>query len=132
MLDGIPLMYTGQEEPMPHRLKFFDKDTVGFKDFAYADFYKKLFKIKHENPALWNADYGGPLIRVMPHEDIFAFERSKGDNHILVVINLSKLKLSVPAHRNIGGMELLSGKPINFNQGDGISLKPWESVVVKL
>ncbi len=131
MLDGIPLIYTGQEEPMPQRLKFFEKDTVGFKDFAYADFYKKLFQIKHENPALWNADFGGPLVSVMPHEDIFAFERTKGDNHILVVINLSKQMQSIPAHRSIGGVELLSGKPINFNEGDAITLKPWESIVVK-
>ncbi len=30
-LPGMPLTYTGQEEPLKKRLKFFDKDTVGFK-----------------------------------------------------------------------------------------------------
>jgi glycosidase len=130
-LDGIPLIYSGQEEPMPKRLEFFEKDDIGFKDYAYAEFYKKLNDVKHKNTALWNAEYGGQLTRILQHEHIFAFERIKDDNKVTVIINLSKQKQDVKCDRIIAGRDIFSEKPVNFNNGDQISLKPWEYVVVE-
>jgi len=37
-IPGMPLTYTGQEEPLKKRLKFFDKDTVGFGKFERKEF----------------------------------------------------------------------------------------------
>jgi alpha-amylase len=129
-LDGIPLVYSGQEEPMPKRLEFFEKDDIGFKDYAYADFYRILNEVKHHNAALWNAEYGGQLSRILNHDHIFAFERIKDENKILVMINLSKQKQEVRSDRIIAGRDIFTGLPVNFSVGDQISLKPWEYVVV--
>lgn len=129
-LDGIPLVYSGQEEPMPKRLEFFEKDDIEFKDYAYGEFYKKLNDVKHNNPALWNAEYGGQLIRILHHEHIFAFERIKGEHKVTVMINLSKQKEYVKSDRTIAGSDIFSGLPVNFSPGDEISLKPWEYVLV--
>lgn len=129
-LDGIPLMYSGQEEPLYKRLKFFEKDTIGFRNYRFADFYSVLHKLKHDNPALWNAEYGGNFERIMPDSDVFAFERKKDKNKVTVILNLSK-QLSKPrVDRIIEGKEVFTGKAFNFNSGDELILEPWSCVVV--
>lgn len=129
-IDGIPLTYSGQEEPMPKRLEFFEKDEIGFKDYAYSDFYKLLFAAKHNNPALWNEEYGGELIRIMPDKNVFAFERVKDSNKVTVIINLSKINQSIVCDRNVTGKDLFSGKAIKLIKDDQISLMPWEYLVI--
>ena len=37
--DGIPLIYSGQEEPLKKRLAFFQKDDIGFKTYEYCLLY---------------------------------------------------------------------------------------------
>lgn len=129
-MDGISLLYSGQEEPMAHRLKFFDKDEVGFRNYAYAPFYTKLHKLKHENPALWNNEYGGQLTRILPHDYIYAFRRENGPNRVTVLINLSKQRQEITLDTDISGSEVFSGKFVHYRTGDILPLKPWEYMVV--
>jgi alpha-amylase len=42
MMPGVPLIYNGQEDPMKKRLKFFDKDMIGFHSYDLVSFYKKI------------------------------------------------------------------------------------------
>lgn len=130
-IDGIPLTYSGQEEPMPKRLEFFEKDDIGFKDFAYADFYKTLNELKHDNPALWNAGYGGKLQRIMHDNDVYAFFREKDGNKITVIINLSKHKQFVISDVNISGTEVFSKSKKEIKTGDKVELAPWSYLIVK-
>lgn len=129
-LDGIPLIYTGQEEPMPHRLKFFDKDLVGFGHYTYAGFYKKLNQLRHQNRALWAGGYGGEMLRILPHKNIYAFERQKDNNKITVVINLSRHRQKVVTDFYIEGTELFTEKHIRYLPGTKIDLAPWEYQVI--
>ncbi len=130
-LDGIPLTYSGQEEPMPKRLEFFEKDDIGFKNYNYEDFYTKLNTTKHENPALWNANYGGPIKRIMKNDHVFAFVREKDGNKVTVIINLSKQKQTIVSDTDINGTDIFSGKKINLLKGVECSLTPWEYLVIK-
>jgi len=130
MMDGIPLIYSGQEEPMPKRLEFFEKDDIGFKDFAYSDFYTTLNRLKHEHPALWNSPYGGEVHRIMMNDHIYAFTRAKDNDKVTVIINLSKQKQSVVSDIAIAGKEAFSSKDIKYNQGDVVVLGPWEYMIV--
>src|SRR5690606_40280473 len=41
-LDGMPLVYSGQEEPLKKRLEFFEKDTIPFGEYAHEKFYTTL------------------------------------------------------------------------------------------
>jgi glycosidase len=129
-LDGIPLMYSGQEEPLYKRLEFFEKDTIGFNSYRYAEFYAALHKLKHENPSLWNAEYGGSFERIMHDKHIFAFERKKENNKVTVILNLSKQVMKPRVDRIIEGTEIFTGKSFNFNMGDELILEPWSYVVV--
>ena len=58
-IDGMPLIYSGQEEPLDRRLEFFEKDDIGFEEYKYESFYTKLLELKNDNRAIWNGVYGG-------------------------------------------------------------------------
>ncbi|MBP6235528.1 MAG: alpha-amylase [Saprospiraceae bacterium] len=130
-LDGIPLTYSGQEEPMPKRLEFFEKDDIGFKNYNYADFYTKLNMLKHDNPALWNGNYGGQIKRIMKDDNVFSFIREKDGNKVTVIINLSKQKQTVVSDDDINGTDIFSGKKVSFAKRAECSLAPWEYLVIK-
>lgn len=130
-IDGIPLTYSGQEEPMPKRLEFFEKDDIGFKNYSYADFYTKLNSLKRDNPALWNGNDGGPVKRIMLDDHVFAFVREKEDNKIIVIINLSKQKQIVLFDQDINGKDIFAGKQIAVEKGAECHLLPWEYLVIK-
>jgi glycosidase len=89
---GMLLIYNGQEDSLTRRLKFFDKDYIGWGHYPLAAYYKTLIDLKHRNPALWNGIYGGELKRIKTSQDdaIFAFSRSKDGHNVVVMCNLSK------------------------------------------
>ncbi len=130
-LNGVPLIYSGQEEPMPQRLKFFDKDDIGFNHYAYADFYSKLLQLKHRNPAVWNAFYGGVLMRISPHNHIFAFQRKSDNNTVTVIINLSHQLQIFNADRDIAGEEVFTQRMYNIHTGDNIRMQPWTYLIIQ-
>ena len=89
-LEGMPLLYSGQEAKLDKRLSFFDKDSIDWSDLSKQPFFKKLFQLKHENAALWNGTQGGAyhlLNSALP--EVFAFSRKKGAKEVIVILNLS-------------------------------------------
>ncbi|MEP7320655.1 MAG: alpha-amylase family glycosyl hydrolase [Saprospiraceae bacterium] len=56
--DGIPLIYSGQELPVMHRLKFFDKDLILWTDREplLHSFYNVFLEIRKTNHWYQNAD----------------------------------------------------------------------------
>ena len=89
-LPGMPLIYGGQEAGLAKRLEFFEKDAIQWNGYPLTGFYTNLLKLKKQNPALWNGQYGG-AIKVLDtgNADIFAFSRIKGKNVVSVMTNLS-------------------------------------------
>jgi len=128
--DGFPLLYSGQEEPMRKRLPFFTKEYIGFKDYAYTDFYTQLFTLKKNNQALWNGQYGGELIKLIDHENIYAFQREKNGDAITVIINLSSKRQSFTIPKKIIGNEIFSKQRINWNEETALGLEPWQYYVI--
>lgn len=89
-LPGMPLIYGGQESGLDKRIQFFEKDPIAWKDYPYAPFYADLLKLKHDNPALWNGQYGG-AVQVLDtgNDKVFAFRRHRDYNVVQVVVNVS-------------------------------------------
>jgi len=86
---SMPLLYTGQEASMNKRLRFFEKDTVDWKGPSLAEFYRAMFALKHQQPALSNGAWGGPqtVVRTDGGDRVYAFTRTKGTNTVLVAVN---------------------------------------------
>lgn len=124
--DGMPLIYGGQEEPLKHQLAFFEKDNIGFKNYEYQDFYTQLFKLKKENEALWNGEFGASPTIIDTKADVLSFERSKGDNSVKVYINFTSQEKNVPLLQDLSpeNMKLTISESVDFEDGS-LRLGPW-------
>lgn len=96
-LTGMPLIYSGQEAGLNHRLQFFEKDSIDWSDLKKEQFYTTLLDLKHRNQSLWNGKYGGNFKRLKTNKDaeVFAFTREKNGNKVTVILNLSKYRQTV-------------------------------------
>ncbi|MCW9064834.1 MAG: alpha-amylase family glycosyl hydrolase [Ignavibacteriaceae bacterium] len=88
---SMPLIYSGQEAGLDHRLLFFDKDEIIWQPHPFANIYLALFNLKKVNKALWNGDRGGQLQRILTTNNpaIFAFFREKEEDRVFEVFNLT-------------------------------------------
>lgn len=132
--NGMPLVYTGQESAMDKQLEFFTKDNIEWGDYSYAPFYKTLFDLKHRNQALWNGEYGGPLVKIPTGKDqqIYAFTREKNGDKVVVVINLSAAAQSFQLQGDaVAGTytDLFAGKSTTLTNGMDMKLGAWEYAV---
>ncbi len=128
--DGMPLLYSGMEEPMRKRLAFFTKDTIGFKDYAYADFYTRLFTLKDRNKAIWNGKYGGPLEKMTDDKYVYAFSREKDGDQLIVVINLSNESQSFELPSDVKMQDIFADAEVNWSASDKLELAPWQYYVL--
>lgn len=133
-LEGMPLVYSGQEEPLRKRLKNLKKDPIGFKNYAYADFYRTLLNLKKKNQALWNGQAGGEAtFWNTNNEDVIAYSREKNGNIIFVVINLCSKQQTVDL--STVGLEgaynnVFSSSTTSLSSKSKFNLQPWDYLVL--
>jgi alpha-amylase len=90
----MPLIYSGQEEPVLRPLAFFEKDSIEFKKYERATFYTTLLKLRKSNAAFAeNASF--KRLKVSLPEQVMAYERTNGKDQVVVVLNLSNQAQSV-------------------------------------
>jgi len=89
VMPGMPLIYSGQEYDLEHRLKFFEKDSIPKEKGAYFDLLKKLGELKNTNVALNGGKDAADYKRIDTGNNILMFERSKAGQTILFVGNFS-------------------------------------------
>ncbi|MBE0639169.1 MAG: alpha-glucosidase C-terminal domain-containing protein [Bacteroidales bacterium] len=133
---GMPLIYTGQEAAMDKRLNFFEKDVVDWKDIPLLQFYRTLLNLKKRSQALWNGNAGGPIKRIYTHQDesVYAYTRSKENNTICVILNLSGKETSFQLQGE--GYEAIyknvfSGEAQPISKEQQLTLAPWEYLVLE-
>jgi len=94
MKKGIPLIYSGQEEPILRAIRFFDKDTITFSKYQRADFYHKLLLLRKTHPAL-AVDGGFERVKTDKDGSVYAYFRVTDKDRVFVILNLSGKKQSV-------------------------------------
>jgi alpha-amylase len=129
---SVPLIYSGQEEPMLDSLHFFYKDTIRFGKFQRAPFYKTLLNLRKNNPAL---SANGYFRKLHTNNDaaLFAFEREKGGNKVLVIVNLSGKPQQLtwkdqPSAAEWNNIFLGNKEPVD----KGFGIEPWGYAVYEL
>jgi alpha-amylase len=122
MASGVPLIYSGQEEPVLRPLQFFEKDPIEFGKFGRARFYKTLLELRKNNPAL-SADASFKKTDAGDKSAVYAYVRQKGSNRILVILNLSDKEQLISIHN-----KSLHGNPINAFKGipEPLTDKSWK------
>ncbi len=130
-MPGVPLLYNGQEACLDKRLEFFTRDPIEWKDCEITNLYKTLIRMKKENPALWNGEFGGSFqeIKTSRPRSVFAFAREKDDNRVLTLLNLSRKKLKIkPVFSGMEGeyTDVFNGQPFQLPLQDSLQLEGWE------
>ncbi|WP_199717146.1 alpha-amylase family glycosyl hydrolase [Flavobacterium sp. 102] len=134
-INGMPLVYGGQEAGLNRSLKFFDKDLIDWSKMPYEGLFKKLFDLKHRNHALWNGDEGGVMVRIYNDklDQVISFSRTKDKDKVIPIINYSDKPTTVKLksiHQKGNYTELFSGEKITLNGDDVFELKPWQYLVL--
>ncbi len=95
-IQGMPLIYSGQEAGLDRRLAFFEKDEIEWSDIKFEKFYTQLIDLKKKNEALFNGAFGARA-KFIPtgNSNVIAYQRSRGDNEVTVIINLSNDSQSI-------------------------------------
>ncbi|EMY82448.1 alpha-amylase [Psychroflexus gondwanensis ACAM 44] len=119
-LPGMPLIYSGQEYGMNHRLKFFEKDTIPKTKGETWKTLEKLGALKNNRKAMHGAKNAASYKRLSTSNDehILAFQREKDEDTLLFIANFSnkkqEFKLSV------------SGNFVNYESSNNLNLNPDE------
>lgn len=134
-INGMPLIYSGQEAGLDRSLQFFDKDPIVWKKHKFADIYSKLFDLKHKNQALWNGNWGGVMVRVYNDkpEHVISFYREMNKNKVLTILNFSKDPVKVTLktnHLEDTYNELFTNKIYKLTGNDTFDLPAWGYIVL--
>jgi len=127
---SMPLIYSGQEAGLNHRLKFFDKDQIIWQTHPFADLYRKLFQLKKNNKALWNGAADGQLQRVLTTNNpaIFAFVRQKDECKVFAVFNLTNQEQTITIQGTLypgNYRNVFTDDSVTFSENAVITLPAW-------
>ena len=97
---GMPLLYNGQEIGQTKILNYFERNSIDWNkvNVPLANTIRALVALKHTQPALADgtaAERATTRILSTNHSSVFAFEKQKGDNRVVVVISLSDSPVDV-------------------------------------
>lgn len=104
-INGMPMLYTGQEVGVTKRLEFFEKDQVpSWTKNSTTEFYKNLNALKHSYSALFAGEEGGILKRhnTSDNKNLLIYSREKDGKEVLVMLNLSDKKIDFTSPEKIG------------------------------
>ncbi len=131
-LDGMPLLYNGQEAGLDKRLEFFSADPIEWKDDQLQGFYAGLLALKKDHAALAHGANGGaftPLDFQSDNPGAYAFRRTAPDSSVTVVVNLSNQAANVElAEESLESRKVVFGEAIVG--GSSINLDPNGFVIV--
>jgi glycosidase len=135
-INGMPLIYSGQEACNNKRLKFFERDPIEWKDCPFRELYKEMCTLKLTNHALWNGEKGGPL-KELPNSGtgIFSFSRVKDADKVICLFNFNdkEMKFLIETEGLEGNYkDLFSGQKVLIDKEYSLSLPKWSyQILVK-
>jgi glycosidase len=101
VLNGMPLIYNGQEAGLDRRLDFFEKDPIEWRDHPKRELYTTLAHLKRRNPTLHHGGAGGDQ-RFLPVADdattlVLVRSATKGwsGRDVMMIANLSDAPATV-------------------------------------
>ncbi|MGI9652894.1 alpha-amylase family glycosyl hydrolase [Chryseobacterium sp. RLHN22] len=135
LMDGIPLIYNGQEAGLNRSLEFFEKDPIEWKNHEIETLYSTLFYLKHQNQALWNGNHGGEIVRVINDrmDQVISFVREKNGDKVISFINLSRDILVVQFDTSFDSglyTNLFTGEKQKISETFILTMNPWDYVVL--
>jgi glycosidase len=124
---GMPMIYSGQEYGLDHRLKFFEKDEIPKSKGEMWALLEKLGKLKVTSSALHGGKKAASYNPVdSGNQNVLMFERSKNGVTLTFVANLSNKEQSIK--NNLEGMFLnyMSNEKEEYSHAtESLEFEPW-------
>ena len=119
---GMPLIYSGQEYDLDHRLLFFEKDQIPHTKKTMWPLLEKLGQLKNSNPAL-NGGKNAASYKKIDQENskILTFKREKEGQKITFLGNFSSNQEQV-TNPSVGALDYASAF---VESKEILSLEPW-------
>ena len=125
---GMPLIYSGQEYDLNKRLRFFEKDSFPKNTGKTMELLLQLGALKNNHKALASGKNGGSYKQLLntKNNQIFAFERGKEGDTLVVIANLSKdyAQFTMPLEGMYRRYEDYKSKRLSASYQ--YDMKPWE------
>lgn len=126
-LPGMPLVYSGQEYDLNHRLKFFEKDSIPKEKGKTWPVLAKLGTLKNEVPALAGGKHAASYERIATGKDetVLAFKRVKGESELIYMANLKAEDDEFYLPETGAFLNAISGETEELNNANAFKLPPW-------
>lgn len=131
ILNGMPLIYNGQEAASNKRLKFFERDPIEWGNYRYSEFYKSLNTLKKSRKSLAAGDRGGKTLFI-PHskkDSVIVIMRYTDDEKTLGIFNFTNKQITIELENDyvIGAYkEYFSNRNFILGKKAIITLQPYE------
>jgi alpha-amylase len=129
--NALPLIYSGQEEPVLRKIEFFEKDKMEFGSYRRAAFYNSLLNLRKSTPAL-SVDAEFKKIPTGKDNFVYAYMREKSGRKVFVILNLNEKtsEITFPQAPITGEAEnLFSGTKEKLHAATRFSLPAWGYLV---
>ncbi|MEM9057778.1 MAG: alpha-amylase family glycosyl hydrolase [Pseudomonadota bacterium] len=131
-LDGMPLLYSGQEAGLDRRLEFFSADPIDWRDYSLETFYRDLVALKDAHAALTHGADGGRFVALetsATQPKAYAFGRRAAGSDVVVALNFGDTPTTLSFAQG-----MLPGRSVVFGEatadGDRLSLAPFGYAVL--
>ncbi|MEH0153469.1 alpha-amylase family glycosyl hydrolase [Limibacter armeniacum] len=118
-MDGIPLIYSGQEVARPELISFFTKDVIDWSENPdILSQYKQVMEVRSEVIDLLDKE-----LTTYTHKDVLIYQRHSGQDALLVMVNTRNngVNLTLPSTlQNTTWTDMISGETVEL--GDNYSL----------
>jgi alpha-amylase len=122
VVPGMPLIYSGQEYDLDHRLLFFEKDQIPSTKGVMWPLLEKLGQMKNTNPALNGGKNPATYTDIeISNSNVLAFSREKQQHEIVFIGNFSDEKQTLE-NPSKGALDYDSKLKINDEM---LTLEPW-------
>jgi len=131
MRASLPLVYSGQEEPVLRKIEFFEKDPMKFGSYKREKFYSTLLHLRENNPAL-AVEASFKRVKVGDDKALYAYVREKAGHKVFVILNFSdkEQRITIPDNS-------FEGEPYNvflatkekLSSGHSFNIEPWGYII---
>lgn len=126
MTTGMPLIYSGMEYDMSHRLKFFEKDSIPKTKGKMWPLLEKLGTLKTTNAALGESRIGAKVTKMETgNQNVLMFSREHNGKKLTYLANLSDKAQTFDAKEIGNQKDYLTNETMSVID-NRLSLKPWE------
>jgi glycosidase len=111
-------------------LAFFERDPIDWRPHPLGELYRKLFALKRDNTALWNAAWGARMVNAPNNTptQVLSFVRQNERDRVFAVFNFSDRPQTVTFHEALhhgSYTDFFSGERVAFDSQTRLEIERW-------